>query len=99
MLSLALEVPKVPLTWPYVAGTVGGVSTVHQKSPEPGRELSKRPSRDARSAPGRADSSQGAENRWRTIRYALGSNARTVRLCVIMFVAGIPADVFMLARH
>jgi hypothetical protein len=35
--------------------------------------------------------SRYAANRWGTIRYAISSNARTARLCLIMFVAGIPA--------
>ncbi len=32
------------------------------------------------------------ENRRRTIRYAVTSNARTVRLCMIMLIASVPAD-------
>jgi hypothetical protein len=38
------------------------------------------------------------DNRWRTIRYAIGSNARTVRLCIIILVAGVPVDTFALLR-
>ena len=35
-------------------------------------------------------------NKWGTIRYALGSNARTVRLCMIMFAASIPPGLLAL---
>ena len=41
-----------------------------------------------------------AAKKWPVIRYALDSNARTARLCVITLVAGIPADLFLLVlRH
>jgi hypothetical protein len=39
---------------------------------------------------------QGAAHRWETIRYALESNARTARLCVIMLVASIPPGLLMM---
>ena len=43
---------------------------------------------------------QAAANRWRTIHYALGSTARTVRLCMIMLVAAVPpALVALLIRR
>jgi len=32
------------------------------------------------------------KHRWETIRYALDSNARTARFCVIMLVASIPPE-------
>ena len=35
--------------------------------------------------------------RWTTIRYALDSTARTVRLCAIILVAGVPPVVIALA--
>lgn len=31
----------------------------------------------------------GDSGRWKTIRYAIGSNARTVRLCLISLTAGV----------
>lgn len=43
--------------------------------------------------------------RWETIRYALDTNPRTFRLCLILFVAtvvcssGVAAVVMMLVRH
>jgi hypothetical protein len=37
---------------------------------------------------------RAAPDRWGTIRYALNSTPRTVRLCVILLVAGTPAEVF-----
>lgn len=39
---------------------------------------------------------QTAAHRWETIRYALDSNARTVRLCVIMLVASIPPGLLLI---
>lgn len=42
----------------------------------------------------------GAASRWQTIRYALDSNARTLRLCLIMIVASVPPSVLAwLVRH
>ena len=35
-------------------------------------------------------------DRWATIRYALDSNGRTVRLCVITLVAAVPPGVITL---
>jgi hypothetical protein len=41
-----------------------------------------------------------AGNRWGTIRYALDSTARTLRLCLIMLAASIPPALLMLLiRH
>ena len=52
------------------------------------------------SSPGGDRQRQDAANRWATIRYALDNNARTVRLCVIMLVAGIPPGLIaLLIRH
>ncbi len=42
---------------------------------------------------------KGPANKWGTIRYALDSNARTVRLCLIMLVAGIPSGLLVLLIH
>ena len=44
---------------------------------------------------------QAAEGRWETIRYALDSTSRTVRLCVIMLVVSIPPGAFtvLLIHH
>jgi hypothetical protein len=39
---------------------------------------------------------QADAGRWATIRYALDSNGRTVRLCAITLVAGTPPAVIML---
>ena len=91
----------LPLTCIFMSGTVRRVPANRHQSHRPDRQLP-RPSqrsvsgRDPRSG---AESYQGTENRWRTIRYAISSNARTVRLCVIMLIAAIPADVFMLLHH
>jgi hypothetical protein len=38
----------------------------------------------------RRERRQAAEGRWETIRYALDSTSRTVRLCVIMLVVSTP---------
>jgi hypothetical protein len=35
-------------------------------------------------------------NRWGTIRYALDSTARTLRLCAIILVSGIPPGLLAL---
>jgi hypothetical protein len=37
--------------------------------------------------------------RWSTIRYALSSNARTLRLCVIVLVIGIPPALLAVLIH
>ena len=39
--------------------------------------------------------------RWETIRYAIGSNARTIRLCVICLVSGPAAGtiIALIIRH
>jgi len=37
-----------------------------------------------------------AAHRWETIRYALESNARTARLCMIMLVAAVPPGLLAL---
>jgi hypothetical protein len=43
---------------------------------------------------------QNVTQRWETIRYALDSTARTVRLCAIMLVASTPpALLTVLIRH
>ena len=39
---------------------------------------------------------RGSSTRWDTIRYALDSNARTLRLCLILLVASIPPVVGLL---
>lgn len=44
----------------------------------------------------RRERRQAAEGRWETIRYALDSTSRTVRLCVIMLVVSIPPGAFTL---
>jgi len=43
------------------------------------------------SAPVRRDPRRAAACKWDTIRYALDSNARTLRLCLIVLVASIPS--------
>jgi hypothetical protein len=44
-------------------------------------------------------SAQPRQGRWETIRYALDSNARTIRLCLILLVlAGAPVLVAVAAR-
>jgi hypothetical protein len=41
-----------------------------------------------------------AADRWETIRYAVDSTARTIRLCVILLVVGVPPVLIMLwMRH
>jgi hypothetical protein len=40
--------------------------------------------------------SAAAGNRWGTIRYALDSNARTLRLILIMLAASVPPGLFAL---
>jgi hypothetical protein len=44
---------------------------------------------------------QAGASRWATIRYAIDSNSRTVRLCTIMLVAGFPPAVvtWLLGLH
>ena len=42
--------------------------------------------------PARGLLQHSGEHRWQTIRYALDSNARTARFCVIMLVASIPPE-------
>ena len=37
--------------------------------------------------------------RWDTVRYALDSNARTMRLCLIVIVLSIPPGLLMLLIH
>ena len=46
------------------------------------------------SALSRRERRQASGSRWETIRYALDSTSRTVRLCVIMLVASIPPGAF-----
>jgi hypothetical protein len=41
-------------------------------------------------------SAKGPANKWGTIRYALDSNARAARLCLIMLVTGIPSGLLVL---
>ncbi len=43
----------------------------------------------------------GADQRWQTIQFALGSWAKTARLCVIMLVMSVPVDVlaWLIHRH
>jgi hypothetical protein len=84
-----------------MAGTVRIVAVNRHQSPQPSRQQRKRSQRPvvARAPRRRAEQHHDAENRWRTIRYAITSNARTVRLCVIMLIAGIPADIFALLHH
>jgi len=47
----------------------------------------------------RNEQRQAADCRWRTIHYALGSNARTLRLCLIMVVASLPPSAIALLIH
>lgn len=49
----------------------------------------------------RRERRQAAEGRWETIRYALDSTSRTVRLCVIVLVLSIPPGAFtvLLIHH
>ena len=42
---------------------------------------------------------QVAACRWGTIRYALDSTPRTIRLCVIMLVASIPPELLAFLIH
>jgi hypothetical protein len=39
-----------------------------------------------------------AAEKWATIRYALGSWAKTIRMCVILLIMTVPADVWLI-RH
>jgi len=39
--------------------------------------------------PARRHRAQPAANRWGTIRYAIEDNARTARLCAILFMTGV----------
>jgi hypothetical protein len=48
------------------------------------------------STPARRGSHDAGTCRWETIRYALDSTARTLRLCLIVLVAGIPPGLLML---
>jgi hypothetical protein len=48
------------------------------------------------SVPAQRASSHAAACRWDTIRYAIDSNARTVRLCAIVLVASIPPGLLIL---
>jgi hypothetical protein len=93
----------VPLTCNFVPGTVEGVPRRHDHRPtRVPRNVglrSRQPTAGA-AIQGWPEPHRCTENKWRTIRYAVASNARTARLCVIMLVAGLPADVFLLlVRH
>jgi hypothetical protein len=52
----------------------------------------------AMSVPAR-QGSRHASCRWGTIRYALGSNARTLRLCLILLTASIPPGLLVVIAH
>ena len=52
------------------------------------------------SVQGRRGFHHSASSMWDTIRYALDSNARTLRLCMIVVVASIPSILFaVLVAH
>lgn len=42
------------------------------------------------------NSAKGCVSKWGTIRYAIDSNARTLRLCLVMLAAGIPPGLVVL---
>lgn len=48
------------------------------------------------SSPARRTPLHSPAHKWETIRYALDSNVRTVRLCVIMLVASVPPGLLAL---
>jgi hypothetical protein len=93
----------MPLTSNFAPGTVGGVS--RRRDHHPTRvpwnvSLRSRQPTAGGAIQGWPEPHRCMENKWRAIRYAVASNARTARLCVIMLVAGLPADVFLLlVRH
>ena len=47
----------------------------------------------------RRESRQIAASKWGTIRYAIGSTARTIRLCTIILVTSIPPGLVALIIH
>jgi hypothetical protein len=51
-------------------------------------------------APRRRPTAAGPAARWETIRYALDSTIRTIRLCAILLAAGLPPGaVIVLLLH
>lgn len=51
------------------------------------------------SAPARRVTRQTAAGRWETIRYAIGSTARTMRLCLILLVPSVSAALITFLLH
>ena len=50
--------------------------------------------------PAQRHRAQAAANRWGTIRYAIDSTPRTIRLCVILLVTtGVPSSVILVLLH
>jgi hypothetical protein len=47
----------------------------------------------------RGEPRQVVANKWETIRYALDSTARTVRLCIIVLVASVPPGILAFLIH
>ena len=74
------------------------VSRHHSPGPRTGAVRHRTRPRVSRTVAGAIVPSRIVENRWRTIRYAIGSNARTARLCIIILVAGVPLDTFIVLR-